>query len=127
MRHAPFAALLAALPLLALAETPAAAPAAAPAARLTLDEVVRRALAASASARAARARRDAAGADASSLRGRMLPGVTVSDDAQRWDSAFSIPFPGAPGGIVARDESTNTFTAAAGQPILGLLHLGADV
>ena len=95
--------------------------------RLEADEVLRRALATSTAARAARARRDEVSAQRRSVRGQLLPGVTVSDEAQRWNSTFEIPFPGAPAPIVAREQSTNTFVAAAGQPILGLLHGGSDL
>jgi outer membrane protein len=91
--------------------------------------VVRRALDKSPALRVARARADGAQAQANSLRGHLLPGVNVSDEFQHWDSPFTIafPIPGAPVALVARDQDTNTFVASAGQPLLGLLHLGADL
>jgi outer membrane protein TolC len=97
-------------------------------ARASLDqgEVVRRALANSATARAARARVQSAGDQAKSLRGHLLPSVDLSDEAQAWNAPFSIPFNGSQS-VLAREQTTNAFTAAAAQPLLGLLHLGEDV
>jgi len=94
------------------------------------DEVVRRALEQNGVLRGVRARRDSAAAQARSARGRLLPSVSLSDELQRWNSAFTVPFAVGPGAAIpvgVRDETTNTFTAAAGQPILGLLHIGSDV
>ncbi|BDG09788.1 TolC family protein [Anaeromyxobacter paludicola] len=96
---------------------------------LSEDEVLRRALARSPALRAARARAEAAGAQAASVRGHLLTAVNVSDEFQHWDSTFGIAFPIGPTplALVAREQDTNTFVASAGQPLLGLLHLGADV
>ncbi len=97
--------------------------------QLTEDDVVRRALARSPVLRAARARAEVTQAQASSLRGHLLPGVDVSDEFQHWDSNFSVAFalPGLPpAAMLAREQDTNSFVVAAGQPLLGLLHLGAD-
>src|SRR4051794_22510152 len=95
--------------------------------RLTVEEALREAVAQSPRVQAARDRAEAATASADSLRGRMLPGVRLSDEQQRYDRPFAIDFaiPGAPGAappisLVARNVNTNTFVAAAGQPVLGL-------
>ncbi len=66
-----------------------------------------------------------------SLRGRMLPGVFVSDEHQRYSEPFTITFnlgvPGVPSpSLIGRELNTNTFVAAAQQPLLGLLHLWQD-
>ncbi len=126
------AALLLAVPLAARAQQAPATTgnagqgAAAAPVRVTQDELVERALARSGAAGAARARAAAADAQTKSLRGRLLPQVNLSDELQRWDSPFVIPIP-PPGGSTARDQTTNTFVAAVGQPLLGLLHLGSDL
>jgi outer membrane protein TolC len=95
-------------------------------ARLTMDEVVRMAVESSSALKAARARARSGEDQAKSLRGRLLPSVNLSDEWQRWDSPFAIPFPGVPALIPARDLTTNAFVVAAGQPLLGLLHLSSD-
>ncbi len=98
--------------------------------RLTMDEVVQVAVASSPALRAARARARGDEEQAKSLRGRLLPSVNLSDEWQRWDSRFypSLELgPSAPAvSFLARDLSTNTFVVAAGQPLLGLLHLSSD-
>lgn len=139
------AALLALSPVAVSAEPapPQAAPAGSPSpapeasrgapgaqARITQDELLRRALSQSGFLRAAQARRAGTDAQAKSARGRLLPSIHVSDELQRWDSAFMVPFPA--GGTTAlrvsvRDPTTNAFTASAGQPLVGLLHIGSDV
>lgn len=109
-------------------ETGPAAPA--PSQRLTMEQVVRLAVESSSALKAARARVRGNEDQAKSLRGRLLPSVNVSDEWQRWDSRFypELVLPGAPqpASFLARDLSTNTFVAALGQPILGLLHLSSD-
>jgi outer membrane protein TolC len=112
--------LLALAPLLAHAQQ-------APQARLSQDEVVARALAQNGILRASRSRRASADAQALSARGRLLPSVKVSDELQRWDSPFSLPLAGTPLQVSVRDQTTNEFTVAAAQPILGLLHIASDV
>ena len=93
---------------------------------LTIDDAV--ALALKTSPRLASARAGAAvlDAQASSAARRMLPSIHVSDEAQYWDKPFAIPFgppdaTGKPTPFVVRNQKTNTFTAAADQPLLGLL------
>jgi len=96
--------------------------------RLTMDQVVQLAVASSPALKAARARARGNEEQAKSLRGRLLPSVNVSDEYQRWDSRFTVdfPIPSMPLSIPARDLSTNTFVVAAGQPLLGLLHVSSD-
>jgi outer membrane protein len=93
--------------------------------RLTMDEVVQMAVASSPGLKAARARARGNEEQAKSLRGRLLPSVNLSDEYQRWDSRFNVVI-GAFSPIPARDLSTNAFVVAAGQPLLGLLHLSSD-
>lgn len=110
-------------------------PGAAPGApKLPQDEVLRRALATSASLRGARARREVALGRAHSVRGLLLPGVAVSYEAQRWDSPYLVGFPIGPDPshltmvpFPARDQDTSALAVTAGQPLLGLLHIGSDV
>src|SRR5262249_34937454 len=71
--------------------------------------------------------RDAALAQANSLRGRMLPLIAVSEEWDRYNQPFAIQFalPGLPPTIAApsltvRDLITNTFAASVTQPLLGL-------
>lgn len=88
-----------------------------------LEEAVALATARGTAVAAAQARSEAARAGADALRGRMLFGVRVSDEQQRWDSPFVIGLaPGAPG-LTARNVNTNTFSVGAEQPLLGLLRL----
>jgi outer membrane protein TolC len=96
--------------------------------RLTMDQVVQMAVASSPALKAARARAHGNEEQAESLRGRLLPSVNLSDEYQRWDSRFVIdfPIPAMPLSIPARELSTNAFVVAAGQPLLGLLHLSSD-
>ncbi len=51
--------------------------------------------------------------------GHMLPVIKVSDEYQHYDKEFGIAFGSST--FVARDADTNTFTASADQPLLGLL------
>jgi len=96
--------------------------------RLTMDQVVQLAVASSPALKAAHARARGNDEQAKSLRGRLLPSVNLSDEYQRWDSKFSLPFtiPPATTPFVAREMGTNAFVVAAGQPLLGLLHLSSD-
>jgi outer membrane protein TolC len=96
--------------------------------RLTMDQVVQMAVASSPALKAARARARGNEEQAKSLRGRLLPSINLSDEYQRWDSRFTVnfPIPSMPLSIPARDLSTNAFVVAAGQPLLGLLHLSSD-
>jgi len=97
--------------------------AAAPAAeRLGVEDVLRLAMGSHPSVMAARAQARAAEERHGGTRGRLLPVVSVHDEYQHWDSPFEIAFgdPGTPP-VVAREQDTNTFTAAVSQPLLGLL------
>jgi outer membrane protein TolC len=98
--------------------------------RLTMDQVVQMAVESSSALKAARARARGNEEQAKSLRGRLLPSVNLSDEWQRWNSRFypslDLPPPMPTASFLARDLTTNTFVAAAGQPLLGLLHLASD-
>jgi outer membrane protein len=96
--------------------------------RLTMDQAVQAAVESSPALRAARARARGNEDQAKSVRGRLLPMVNVSDEWQRWNSEFKIefPIPPTPIELTARDLSTNAFVVAAGQPLLGLLHLSSS-
>src|ERR1017187_6778761 len=96
--------------------------------RLTMDQVVQMAVASSPALKAARAHARGNEQQAKSLRGRLLPSINLSDEYQRWDSKFNITFPIPPlnPSLTARELSTNAFVVAAGQPLLGLLHLSSD-
>ena len=93
---------------------------------LTLDQTVAQAVESSSALKAARARARGSEDQAKSMRGRLLPSVNLSDEWQRWDSRFYFALPSMPEPLTARDLSTNTFVAAIGQPLLGLLHLTSD-
>jgi outer membrane protein len=97
-----------------------AQPSAAATERLGVEEVLRLALSSHPSLEAVRAQASAAEEQSKSVRGRLLPVITVHDEYQHWDSPFAIGFNGAPP-ITAREQDTNAFTAAASQPLLGLL------
>jgi len=100
---------------------PAAEPSAAAAAteKLAVEEVLRLALSSHPSLEAARAQASAAEEQSKSARGRLLPVISVHDELQHWDSPFTIALGPAP--VTAREQDTNTFIAAATQPLLGLL------
>jgi outer membrane protein len=125
MRALLAAALVNLCPLLAMAAD-AGAPPASSATILTQDEVVRRVLERSAALRASRARHEATAAEAQSARGRLLPSISLSEEVQYYNAAFPVTFPPPIGTVVARDQTASAFTAAAEQPLLGLLHLGED-
>lgn len=91
---------------------------------LTMDQTVELAVRSSSALEAAKARARSSEDQAKSVRGRLLPSINLSDELQRWDSSFNLP--PSFGGIVARDITTNSFVAALGQPLLGLLHLTSD-
>jgi outer membrane protein TolC len=93
--------------------------------RLTMDQVVEMAVESSSALKAARARARVNEDQAKSLRGRLLPSVNVSDEWQRWDSAFVVEIPNV-GPLPVHDLYTNAFVVAAGQPLLGLLHTSSD-
>ena len=86
---------------------------------LTIDEAVALALRSNPRLAAARARAESGEALASSTGRRMLPSIHVSDEAQYWNAPFSVAF--GPMALTVRDQKTNTFAAAAAQPLVGLL------
>jgi outer membrane protein len=94
---------------------------------LTIEDAVALALEANPRLAAARARLEAGEDSATSAARRMLPVVHVSEEAQRWNAPFAISFaiPGSTAGsavpFTVRDQNTNTFSASAVQPVLGLL------
>lgn len=92
--------------------------------RIDLDTAVARALAQTPGLAAAHARQEAADAQADSLRGRLLPGINVSEEYQHYTEPFSVQF--GPTRFEARKQDTNVFVVAAQQPLLGLLHLTQD-
>jgi outer membrane protein TolC len=96
---------------------------AAPPTSLTVEQAVELALRSNPRLAAARARIDAGGERTAGASARLLPVVRVSDELQRYDSAFVIPF--APN-LIARDRTTNTFVASVEEPLLGLLRLNSE-
>jgi outer membrane protein len=95
-----------------------------PAHAVSVEEAVRLAVVHSPALHAVAHRAEAVEDQARSLRGRMLPGIALSDEHQRYSEAFTIAF--GPASFNARELNANTFVAAAQQPVLGLLHLWQD-
>ena len=94
------------------------------AASLTVEEAVTRALQDSPRLAAARRRLDAAGEAETAAGRRMLPSVHVSEEFQHYNEPFAMNFGGNL--LTVRDQNTNTFSAAAAQPVVGLLRLGSE-
>jgi outer membrane protein TolC len=96
---------------------------------LTVEQAVDRALHSNPRLLAAEARVRGGEQAAKSVGAHMLPAVALSEEFQHWDSEFDVAFT-APGlafpPLKARDQDTNTFVAAAQQPLLGLLHLSHE-
>jgi len=93
--------------------------------RLTVDQAVQEALRVNEQLRAARARADAAGDNAKSVRGQLLPALSATELWQHYTEPFVINLSGQPGqGVLARNINANTLTVNANQPILGLVRLG---
>ena len=95
---------------------------------LTMDQTVELAVQSSSALQAARARARGSEDQAKSLRGRFLPSVNLSDELQKWDSAFypTMAIANLPSAsFLARKATTNAFVAALGQPVLGLLQLSS--
>lgn len=92
--------------------------------RLTVEDAVQLALGSNPRVRAVGERVQAARAQADSVRGRLLFSVHLNDEWQHFDSPFAISF--GPTSFPVRDQDTNTFSATASQPLLGLLHIGND-
>jgi outer membrane protein TolC len=117
--------------LAALLTSLASSPASADGHPLTVEDAVQLALEANPSLQEARAHVDAQRALGQAVRGRLLPSVHVADELQHWNSAYSLGV--TPPGqttlmpttipVNVRDTNTNTFTAFASQPIVGLAHL----
>ncbi len=93
--------------------------------RLSVEDVVRAALREHPRLVSARAHAAAASAQADSARGRLLTPVVVSDEYQHWNKPFQVGF--GDNTFTARERDTNTFTVAASQPLLGLLHRGQEL
>jgi outer membrane protein TolC len=101
--------------------------------KLSVDDAVTIAMNQNPRLRAARSSVDASADVARSIRGRMLFGVHLSEEWQHYTSEFAIPLtafgfmapPGTPP-IVARNQDTNSFVAAADQPLLGLARIAHD-
>ena len=55
----------------------------------------------------------------------MLPAISLSEEWQYWDSAFSVGFGGM--AFLAREQRTNSFAAAVEEPLLGLLRINSEV
>ena len=107
------------LPSLAALLVSATAPAAE---RLGVQDVLQLALGSHPSLQAARAHARAADERQSGARGRLLPVLSVHDEYQHWDSPFDLAIgDGGTPPVRAREQDTNTFTAAVSQPLLGLL------
>jgi len=98
---------------------------------LTIDDAVALALKSNPQLASARSRVEASDDNASSTGRRMLPSIHLSEELQEWNAPFSIPFPIPMGNspvsvFTVRDQTTNTFSAAADQPVLGLLRTNAE-
>lgn len=96
---------------------------------ITVEQAVDRALHSNPRLLAAEARVRGGEHAAKSVGAHMLPSIALSEEYQHWDSEFDVLF-SAPGlafpPLKARDQDTNTFVAAAQQPVLGLLHLSHE-
>jgi outer membrane protein TolC len=98
--------------------------------RLSIEDVLQMALAGHPRLAAARSQAEGARDLQASARGRLLPTIAVSEEYQRYDSPFEVAF-AIPGGmsfppLLAREQTTNTFVAAASQPVVGLLRRTED-
>jgi outer membrane protein TolC len=92
--------------------------------KLTVEDALSEAMHSYPQLVAARARARAGGDVAKSAIGRMLPSVHLANEYQHWDSPFNIAFGGM--GFRVRNEDTNSFSASAAQPLLGLGRLSED-
>ena len=97
---------------------------------LTVEDAVARALRDNPRLNAARRRLQGADEGTTAAGRRMLPSVHLSEEFQHYNEPFAVAFsltPGAPSaGFQVRDQNTNTFSASAQQPILGLLRMNSD-
>ncbi|MFT3837533.1 MAG: TolC family protein [Myxococcaceae bacterium] len=88
---------------------------------IDVNEAVNLAVGSSPRLRAAQLQKEGLDDQAKSVRGRMLPLIALNDEAQHYRREFAIQF--GPQRFVARNQDTNTFVAAADQPLTGLLGL----
>jgi len=91
---------------------------------LTVEDAVARALRDNPRLNAARRRLQSSDEATTAAGRRMLPTVHLSEEFQHYDSPFVLPF--GTTSFQARDQNTNTFSASAMQPVLGLLRLNSD-
>ena len=92
---------------------------------LTVEDAVARALRDNPRLNAARRRLQSSDEATTAAGRRMLPMVHVSEEFQHYDSPFVVGFgPGT--AFQVRDQNTNTFSASAVQPVVGLLRLNSD-
>lgn len=108
----------------AAAASPSKATDRSPGPTLTVEDAVTRALRENPRLAAARRRLESAGEATTAAGRRMLPSVHVSDEFQHYNEPFVLNFGGA--AFTARDQDTNTFSASAAQPVLGLLRLDTE-
>ena len=88
--------------------------------RLTIEDVSKLVVATGPELAAARERAQAAAEQSKSSFGKLLPSVRVSDEYQHWDSPFAFTTSPAAPPLTVRERDTNTFTASAQQPLVGL-------
>jgi outer membrane protein len=98
---------------------------------LTIDDAVALALRSNPQLASARSRVTASDYGASSTGRRMLPSIHLNEELQEWNAPFAITFPIPMGSspvsiFTVRDKTTNTFSASADQPVLGLLKTNAQ-
>jgi len=92
---------------------------------LTVEDAVARALRDNPRLNAARRRLQSADEGTTAAGRRMLPTVHLSEEFQHYNEPFVVPF-SPMASFQVRDQNTNTFSASAQQPILGLLRLNSD-
>lgn len=109
-----------------------AAPPAAPTGggrRITVDDAVKLATDSNPQLASAALHRDQIHDQSNSLRGHMLPVVALSEELQIYTTPWTLGFPISPTDVLsvpARNQVTNAFVTALGQPVTGLLHLWED-
>jgi outer membrane protein len=103
--------------------------------RLTVEDAERIALDTNPRYQSTRVRAESTHDSAKSARGRLGFAIRLGEEYQHYNCPFVIDFTtfqgGCPGtvgamALVARKQDTSTFSAVAGQPLLGLFHLGYD-
>jgi outer membrane protein len=91
-----------------------------------VDEAVKLALESNPQLLSAKLRKEQLDDQSKSVRGHMLPVLNVNEEFQHYDKPFALSFPLGPPpfpSFTARQQDTNTFVVAAGQPLTGLLRL----